>query len=122
MDLCRLGVKKIFLLDFDVVDSHNLNRQMLYSIDDIDKPKVKQASKALHSRENMTTEIVEMDMNALTNWDKIVTAAKECNAIFNMIDVGHLWDAAVQSLCLSLNIPHISGGTFQNSMTVGNSK
>eukprot|EP01080_Neovahlkampfia_damariscottae_P011097 gene11097-3804_t len=118
MDLCRLGVKKIFLLDYDVVDSHNLNRQMLYGIEDIDKPKVKQASKALDLREKMTTEIVEMDMDALQNWNKIITAAKECNVIFNMIDVGTSWDLAVQSLCLSLKIPHVSGGTFQNSITV----
>jgi molybdopterin-synthase adenylyltransferase len=120
MDLCRLGVKKIFLLDFDVVDSHNLNRQALYGIEDIGKSKIKSATKNLESRENLQTEIIQMDMNALTNWSKIVTVAKESNVIFNMIDVGDIWDLAVQSLCLSLKIPHVSGGTFQNSMTVGN--
>ena len=36
---------------------------------------------------------------ALENWPKIVELAKEANVIFNMIDVGEYFDAAVQSLC-----------------------
>lgn len=40
IDLCRLGFKKVFLLDYDVVDSHNLNRQALFSVSQIGKPKV----------------------------------------------------------------------------------
>jgi hypothetical protein len=35
-----LGVKKIFLLDKDTVDYHNLNRQILFSKEDIGKSKV----------------------------------------------------------------------------------
>jgi hypothetical protein len=27
-------------------------------------------------------------MDVLTNWDKVVEAAKECTILFNMIDVG----------------------------------
>lgn len=33
----RLGVKKIHLIDFDTVETSNLNRQTLYSKDDIEK-------------------------------------------------------------------------------------
>jgi molybdopterin/thiamine biosynthesis adenylyltransferase len=40
LNLCRLGVKKIYLLDKDVVDHHNLNRQVLFSKDHIGKSKV----------------------------------------------------------------------------------
>ncbi len=30
--LLRLGVKQIFLVDYDVVDIHNLNRQVLFGL------------------------------------------------------------------------------------------
>ena len=35
MNLLRLGVKKLFLLDYDVVDVHNLNRQLMFTPGDI---------------------------------------------------------------------------------------
>jgi tRNA A37 threonylcarbamoyladenosine dehydratase len=38
--MLRLGVKKIIIVDYDVVDNHNMNRQLMYSIKDIGKPKV----------------------------------------------------------------------------------
>jgi hypothetical protein len=56
---------------------------------------------------NIRTEIIPMDMDALKNWDKIVKAAEDCDVIFNMIDVGDYWDAAVMSLCLANKIPMV---------------
>lgn len=34
---------KLFLVDYDVVDLHNINRQLLYSHADVGKPKVEAA-------------------------------------------------------------------------------
>lgn len=45
LNLLRLGVGKLFLLDYDVVDIHNLNRQLLFSHADVGKPKVEAASR-----------------------------------------------------------------------------
>jgi molybdopterin/thiamine biosynthesis adenylyltransferase len=80
LDLVRLGVKKIILLDKDTVDYHNLNRQVsfdnsvacgitvqiLFSREDIGKPKVEMAKNMLE-RHNLRTEIVTMRilMNSL---------------------------------------------------------
>lgn len=41
--LLRLGVGRVFMVDYDVVDVHNLNRQILYSTADVGKPKVEAA-------------------------------------------------------------------------------
>lgn len=38
--LLRLGVKKIIIVDYDVVDNHNMNRQLMYSVKDIGLRKV----------------------------------------------------------------------------------
>lgn len=42
--------------------------------------------------------------------------AKDATAVFNCIDYGDYWDAAVQSLCLHYRIPMIIAGTFAQSL------
>jgi len=43
----RLGIKKIFLIDNDVVEVTNLNRQLLFSRDDVGRRKVDAAADTL---------------------------------------------------------------------------
>ncbi|HBD06454.1 MAG TPA: tRNA (adenosine(37)-N6)-dimethylallyltransferase MiaA, partial [Firmicutes bacterium] len=45
--LCRLGVMKITIIDFDVVSASNLNRQILYDVNDIGTNKVDAAKEKL---------------------------------------------------------------------------
>lgn len=47
--LAAAGVGKIGIVDFDVVDKSNLQRQILHGIDDIDRPKVDSAEDALRA-------------------------------------------------------------------------
>mgnify|MGYP001063026344 CR=1 FL=1 len=110
MDLVRLGFRKVFLVDRDVVDAHNLNRQMLFSKDDVGRSKVEAAKESLQ-RHNIHTEIVALHMDVLKEWPKIVECAQECTVLFNGIDVGDYWDFAVASLGLRLGIPVVVGGT-----------
>jgi len=117
LEVVRLGVKKVYLLDKDTVDYHNLNRQILFSKEDLGKPKVEAAANAL-KHHNLRTEIIPLNLDALKHWDKIVEIARDCNVIFNMIDVGDYFDIAVQSLAIKLNLPIIIGGTFQAMLTI----
>ena len=32
MNLLRLGIKKLIIIDYDIVDIHNLNRQIMYGV------------------------------------------------------------------------------------------
>lgn len=43
--MLRLGVKKVIIVDYDVVDIHNLNRQVMYGLEDVGKSKVESALK-----------------------------------------------------------------------------
>lgn len=54
----------------------------------------------------------------MTNWDKIVGFLKRSTFVYNCIDWGDKFDAAVSSACLQLSIPLVMGGTFAVSMTV----
>lgn len=117
LNLVRLGVKRIYILDKDTVEYHNLNRQLLFSKEDIGKPKVEAAAKALQHH-NIRTEIIPLHMDILYNWTEIVRIAKDCTVIFNMIDVGEYLDLALQSLALRYGIPFCIGGTYRNTLTV----
>eukprot|EP00357_Protocruzia_adherens_P017710 CAMPEP_0115021636 /NCGR_PEP_ID=MMETSP0216-20121206/31019_1 /TAXON_ID=223996 /ORGANISM="Protocruzia adherens, Strain Boccale" /LENGTH=439 /DNA_ID=CAMNT_0002394059 /DNA_START=64 /DNA_END=1383 /DNA_ORIENTATION=+ len=119
MNLCRLGIKKIFLVDHDVVDVSNLNRQLLFSKNDVGKSKVECAERTLRELHNIAdTEIIGLQIDAVKKWDQIVEIAKQSDVIFNMIDVGDHFDLAVQGLALSLEIPLIQGGTFCQTITI----
>lgn len=47
MGLARLGVKKIVMVDKDVVDITNLNRQILFKLSDVGLPKAQTARERL---------------------------------------------------------------------------
>ncbi|WP_236698068.1 HesA/MoeB/ThiF family protein [Pyrodictium occultum] len=55
--LAALGVGKLVLVDGDVVDESNLNRQVLYTVDDLGRPKAIAAAEKLR-RFNPNVEIV----------------------------------------------------------------
>lgn len=111
VDLCRLGFGKIILVDKDVVEESNLNRQVLFSKDDIGKSKVQCAKERLLAHDSIRTEIEAHHLCALEGWATIVATAKRATCIFNSIDYGDYFDFAVASLARSLSIPLVDGGT-----------
>lgn len=128
MDLCRLGVKKISLLDYDTVDYHNLNRQILFNQSHIGKYKVDCASLVLtnfhiNNRIHKTsddqikinfddnTKINTYNINALTNWQQVLKLIKESDIVYNTIDHGDYFDVAVSLACIKYNKLMILGGT-----------
>ena len=120
MGVGRLGVKKVILLDKDVVDSSNLNRQILFRHEDVGKPKATTGKIRLEEQHkiNPDMQVEAYQMCALENWQTIVEISKEATVCFNTIDVGDNFDAAVQSLCIKRGIPYIQGGTFCQQLNV----
>jgi len=116
--LARLGIKKMFILDFDVVDMSNLNRQILFSKEHVGKSKVEAAAQGLKAHLVGPTEIETMHLNVLTNWPRVVEIAKQCTVLFNNIDIGHYFDFAVLSLGKSLSIPVVAGSSYARTWVV----
>lgn len=115
----RMGVKKIILVDYDVVESHNLNRQLLFTKKHVGRSKVECAKEILLDLHVVgDTEIDIYHIDAKDQWPKIVELSNTCTVIFNLIDQGFEWDVAVQSLALVRRVPFLSGGTFQTTTTI----
>ncbi len=77
--LAAAGVGTIGLVDFDTVDASNLQRQILFTTDDIGKPKVEVAAKrlkALNPDVTVNTYVVALKsdniMDILKNYDMII--------------------------------------------------
>lgn len=99
----------MILLDKDIVDVSNLNRQILFSHEDMGQSKVMVAAEKL-KRDHLVNKkavIEAYNLCALENWQKIVELSKEATVVFNMIDVGDHFDGAVQALCTARRIPLI---------------
>ena len=73
--LVRAGVGQVVLIDRDVLELHNLQRQILYSEDDVTRPKAVAAAEILH-RINSSVEIETRaeDLNIL-NAEKLLAGA-----------------------------------------------
>ncbi len=130
MDLCRLGVKEISLLDYDTVDYHNLNRQILYNQSHIGKHKVDCAKEILENfhinnriyKSNSSDDEINVSLddntiikaynvNALTNWNLIKQLIEQSDIVYNTIDHGDYFDVAVSLACIKYNKITILGGT-----------
>lgn len=110
VSLAATGVGHIHLVDFDIVEISNLNRQILYSGDDIGKSKVKRASEKL-SRINSLIDVTyeERKVNGVNDFAELMKNA-------DVLVLGADKPVGVTSWCneaaLEVGTPWITGGYF----------
>jgi molybdopterin/thiamine biosynthesis adenylyltransferase len=105
-NLALLGVGHILVVDFDLIDVSNLSRTVLFTENDIGKPKARVAAEAI-KRINPDTEVewlhgdVEMDLglNRLKGFDIAIGCVDSVNA---------RW--ALNRSCLRVGIPWVNAG------------
>ena len=71
--LCAAGVGTIGIIYFDKIELHNLNRQILYSTDDVGKPKAETAAKKLKTQNPNVSFIVFNNILNNKNGEKIIS-------------------------------------------------
>lgn len=70
MGLARLGVGRLIMIDKDVVDISNLNRQILFKHEDVGKLKVEVARNKIikHHLINKNMRVDAYNVDALDSW------------------------------------------------------
>jgi len=113
MNLCRLGVQKLILIDMDIVDKHNLNRQILYREEHIGQSKVFCAKEELirHHQVRKDTIIESYHYNVLEDWFQTLSYIQTVDIIFNTIDYGDYFDLVICSMAAKYHKPIVLGGT-----------
>ena len=79
--LVRMGIGKLYIVDYDKVQASNLHRQLLYNADDIKKFKVDVAFKSLKDIK-METEIISVNNKI----DKFFQVPKDVDIVVDCLD------------------------------------
>lgn len=110
--LTRIGVGKIILVDFDVVQESNLHRTSLFSEQDINTSKASTLEKKLHTINSKT--IIKAHDIKITN-ENIESFTASIDLIIDAtdnVDTRFL----INTICLKKNIPWVYAGVYS---TVG---
>ena len=104
--LVRAGIGQVVLIDRDIVELHNLQRQVLYTEEDINRPKAIAAAEILH-RINSSVEIEThvKDLN-VSNVEKLLTGADVVLDGTDNLQTRFL----VNDVCIKHRIPWIYAG------------
>lgn len=102
--LQRIGIKKIYLYDYDKIAESNLNRQLFYGKKDIGKSKVKKAKKHLESF-NLDTKIEIFEKKI----DENIDIPEDVDLIFDALD-NFSSRFSLEKIAVKNNIPLIHGG------------
>lgn len=110
MTLARVGVRSITFIDKDSYEASNLSRQLLGCRQNIGQRKVDVAVEGVIKFHNISsTKAIGYHIDALVSWPDVVSCARRSSVIYNCIDVGAVFDFAINSLSKALSIPLVQG-------------
>ncbi|MDR1857492.1 MAG: molybdopterin-synthase adenylyltransferase MoeB [Desulfovibrio sp.] len=107
--LAAAGVGTIGLVDYDLVEESNLQRQVIHTEDDIDRPKVASARDAIHRLNSRTLVVMHNErltsqnaMDILKGYDVVVDGTDNFPTRYLLNDA-----------CALLGLPVVYGSVFQ---------
>jgi bacteriocin biosynthesis cyclodehydratase domain-containing protein len=116
--LACCGVGDMLLVDFDTVEISNLNRQILFGVDDIGRPKAKLAAERLRIFDPaMRLEVLE---ERLESEAAVAAAIDGYDLVVNAVDwPAHDIELWVNSACFASGIPYIAMSHYPPIARVG---
>lgn len=116
-NLAAMGTAKISVVDFDVVDESNLNRQLMYSSEDIGKVKVDVLCSKIGDF-NPTIKLTAINRKICSPADIDCLAAGK-TLIIKAIDTPEESTEWVNEVCVKRGIPFVTGGFLDHYGVVG---
>ena len=121
MLLARLGVAELYLVDNDIVDNTNLNRQLLFTVKHAQE-KWKKVDAAAETLRNIhitnRSNIIPIYMNVLKEWSKLVEILRNCTFVVQGIDQGAAFDLAIRCICQEFRIPIVEAASYSHNAEV----
>jgi adenylyltransferase/sulfurtransferase len=109
MYLAAAGVGTLGIVDFDVVDVSNLQRQILHHLDDVGRPKVETAEEAIA---NLNTDVKVVPHRVLLNSENALDIIKGYDVVINGSD-NFPTRYLVNDACALLGKPLVDGSIFR---------
>jgi bacteriocin biosynthesis cyclodehydratase domain-containing protein len=116
--LACCGVGEMLLVDFDMVELSNLNRQVLYGEADLGRPKVQAAAERLEAF-NSRARLEPLERRLASEAD-VAEAIAGCDVVIDAVDwPAHDIEDWVNSACFAAGIPYIAMSHFPPVARVG---
>jgi molybdopterin-synthase adenylyltransferase len=118
--LASAGVGHLVLVDFDKVDISNLQRQIVHTTNDIDRPKIESAKEHLHAiNPDITIECIDHSLDS----DELLIEAEKADVIVDASD-NFQTRFALNEASVKTKTPLVSGAAirFEGQVTVFNPK
>lgn len=117
--MMSIGVGKLTLLDFDVVEESNFNRQILFDRNDIGKYKVDVLKeKLLKINPYIEISTIRMKISSAEEMKEICTKEKY-NLIIKSLDSPNEVSSWLDSVCKQYKLPYITGITMRDTALIG---
>lgn len=107
--LAAAGIGHLTLVDFDVVDLSNLQRQIIHGTADIDKPKVESAAESLRA---INPDVDLRTINYALEGEALTDAVSNADAVVDCCD-NFATRFELNEACVKTKTPLISGGVIQ---------
>ena len=115
--LATSGIGKLILVDFDVIERSNLNRQLLYNEQSLGKLKSEEAAAAL-LRLNPAIQL-EVHNTRLLNRQAILEVLGGADFVIRAVDQPFHVAFEIDQACKDLKIPHLGGGFAETTCVAG---
>jgi molybdopterin/thiamine biosynthesis adenylyltransferase len=117
--LVALGVRRLTLVDDDVVEDSNLNRQLLYTADDVGQPKVEALAAHLRTiRPDVAVDTIVRRVDGPQSARDLV-ATIGCTVVVKAIDSPPAATEWVDAACVAQGVPYVQGGFVGGTGIVG---
>lgn len=115
--LSLAGVKRFTLVDPDIIEMTNLNRQCLFALTDVGKTKVEVAANKLSQIDPNTH--INVVLKRITNKNECIEIASKANLIVNCADEPSTdaLNSIVSETGYELNLPHILCGGYDGHLS-----
>lgn len=118
LSLACVGIGEMLLVDFDRVDLTNLNRQVLYSEDDIGRSKAEAAAERLGSFNSRIR--IEARDERLSSEADVAATIEGYDVVIDAVDwPAHEIEHWVNSACFAAGIPYVAMSHFPPFARVG---
>src|SRR5699024_5608866 len=115
--LAQLGIKKLIIIDYDRVEISNLNRQIMYTLNDVGHKKIDVIEDKLKSL-NPDVTLKKFDFKYLNSNDLNILEENNIDFIINCTDEPNVFTTSMLTaeFCMVRNIPHIIGGGYNHHL------
>ena len=117
--MTSLGVGKITLLDFDVVEESNLNRQILFDMDCVGEKKVcVLKERLLKVNPNIKINVIDKLIDSFETLET-VCLCDDFDLIIKSLDSPEKVALWLDTVCKKNKIPYVTGVTLRNEVLIG---